>query len=352
MSGKTTRPSFPDERRAILALTLVADVGTVTHRQLVEQFRSASRALDGAFSRDVSNAAYAEAGRILVRGETARLALTTNIDTAFPESLRNLKDPPVALWSAGSYEALRTPVVAIVGTRRATSYGQRIAREIASAFARGGACIVSGMALGIDACAHRAALDADGRTVAVLGTGADVAYPRAHTAMHREIVERGLVLSELAPGAHSNGGSFPRRNRIIAGLASLTIVIEAPLLSGALITSNHALEMGCDVAAVPGPIDSPQCRGSNELIRDGAHAITSIEDALSLVGLGPQRRAAPEFRGEDESRVWNALAERASSMDELCARAALPVAHCLTAVTALELRGLIECALTGEIRRR
>jgi DNA processing protein len=208
------------------------------------------------------------------------------------------------------------------------------------------------MALGIDACAHRAALDAGGRTVAVLGTGADIAYPRAHAALHREIRDRGLIVSELEPGARSDAGSFPRRNRIIAGLARLTIVIEAPLRSGALITSTHALEVGRDVAAVPGPIDSPQSQGSNELLRDGAHVITSVADALSLVGLDPPVRSAPELRGDDELRIWNALTERATSVDELCARSSLPVAACLAAVTSLELRGVVECALTGEIRRR
>ena len=161
-----------------------------------------------------------------------------------------------------------------------------------------------------------------------------------------------MILSELEPGARSDAGSFPRRNRIIAGLARLTIVIEAPFRSGALITSKDALELGRDVAAVPGPIDSPQSQGSNELIRDGAQMITSVSDALSLVGLEPIVRSAPELRGEDEARIWNALGERASSLDELCARTALPVAECLIAVTSLELRGVVECALTGEIRRR
>jgi DNA processing protein len=243
-------------------------------------------------------------------------------------------------------------VIAIVGTRRATSYGQRVTREIAAALAREGACIVSGMALGIDSCAHRAALDAGGRTVAILGTGADIAYPRAHTALHREIANRGLVISELPPGARSDPGSFPRRNRIIAAIASLTIVVEAPQLSGALITSKAALELGRDVAAVPGPIDSPQSVGSNRLLRDGAHVITSVEDALCLVGLNPPVRIEPELRNEGEARVWRALEQSASSLDELCARAAMPVAECLTAVTALELRGIVECALTGDVRRR
>jgi len=351
VSGETIRFRSPDERRAILALTLVADVGSVTHRQLIERFWSASRALDEGFSPTVARGAYEQADALIAAGGRAGLSLTTTLDDQFPEQLRDLHAPPAVLWSRGDWRALRQPIVSIVGTRRATSYGQRVTREIAAAFARAGACVVSGMALGIDAYAHRAALDAGGGTVAVLGTGADVAYPRAHTALHREIGERGLVLSELSPGARSDRGSFPRRNRIIAALAQLTIVAEAPLRSGALITSRDALDLGRDVAAVPGPIDSPQSQGANELIRDGAHAITSVSDALCLVGMSPPVRLAPELHGDEETRIWHALDEAAVSLDELCSRAGLPVARCLSAVTALEMRGVVECALTGEIRR-
>ncbi len=278
--------------------------------------------------------------------------VTRRGDAKYPARLRDLPDPPASLWYQGAWEMLSAPVVAIVGTRRATAYGLRITRELSSALARGGACVVSGMALGIDACAHRAALEAGGRTVAVLGTGVDVAYPRAHAALHAEIGTRGLLLSELPPGAHSHGGSFPMRNRIIAALSSLVIVVEAPFKSGALITARHALDLGRDIAIVPGPIDSPQSQGTNEVLRDGAHAITSVADALTLAKLAPQPRSGPQLDDEIETRIWEALAPGAASLDELCARASVPVSRCLTAVTALELRGAIECALTGEIRRR
>lgn len=352
MSAATIPFRFPDERRAALALTLVADVGSVTHRQLIERFCTASRALGEGFSPEVVHDAYARADELLARGVSRGLALTTNADEGYPASLRELHDPPAVLWSRGDWGTLGSPVVAVVGTRRATAYGQRITRALVGALARGGACIVSGMALGIDAIAHTVALEASGRTVAVLGTGADLVYPRAHAALHREISARGLVLSELAPGAKSDAGSFPRRNRIIAGLASLTIVVEAPVKSGALITSRCALDLGRDVAAVPGPIDSPQSEGTNELIRDGAHAITSVADALYLVGLQAPVRLRPVIEDQSEQRIWDALDEGAASLDELCARTALPVSECLTAVTGLELRGIVECALTGEIRRR
>ena len=208
------------------------------------------------------------------------------------------------------------------------------------------------MALGVDGAAHRGALEANGRTVAVLGTGVDVPYPRAHLSIYREIVEKGLVLSEMSPGARSHGGSFPNRNRIIAALARLVIIVEAPHKSGALHTARYALEMNREIAIVPGLIDSPQSAGSNLLLRDGAHPITSIEDAITLAGLTPPRITGPHFDNPNEMRVWSVLESAAQSLDDLCARSALPVNECLAAVTGLELRGAVECALTGEIRRR
>jgi DNA processing protein len=352
LSSATTPSRFPDERRAALALTLVADVGSVTYRQLTERFGTAARALDDGVAPPVVQDAYRRADELIERAGSRGIELTTGTDGRYPQALRELHDPPAVLWSIGDWSVLRAPVVSIVGTRRASAYGQRVTRELAGALARAGACIVSGMALGVDATAHRTALDCGGKTVAVLGTGADVAYPKAHSALHREIAARGLVLSELAPGAHSDAGSFPRRNRIIAGLAALTIVVEAPVKSGALITSTHAADLGRDVAAVPGPIDMPQSEGTNQLIRDGAHAITCVADALSLLGLEAPVSSRPELQGEAEERVWAALTDGAATLDELCARASLPVAQCLGAVTGLELRGVVECALTGEIRRR
>ncbi len=274
-------------------------------------------------------------------------------DDVYPSPLDDLPQPPSQLWWIGDWAvASPPPLVAIVGTRRSTAYGERATRELAGALARAGACIVSGMARGIDGVAHRAALDADGRTIAVLGTGADVIFPKAHRTLYEDIVARGLVLSELPPGAHAHGGSFPKRNRIIAALAGVTIVVEAPEGSGALLTSDRALELNRTVAAVPGPIDSPYSSGTNRLIREGAQVITSAADALALVGLTPPLRQPRTFESEAEARIWEALARGAATLDELCACSGLPVSECLGAVTTLELRGAIECALTGEVRRR
>jgi DNA processing protein len=266
--------------------------------------------------------------------------------------LLELPDPPLVLFAIGSLEQLSAPCVAIVGTRRATSYGERVTAELAGALARAGVTVVSGMARGIDGAAHRAALAAGGCTAAVLGTGVDVAYPVAHRALHAEIGARGVLLSEELPGDRASGGSFPKRNRIIAALAKATIVVEAPHRSGALITAAHALELNRDVAAVPGPIDVPQSAGTNLLLRDGAIMITEIADALALLGVSSPRSASNAPSDATERAIWNALETPAPDLDSLATRASLPARRCLAAVTTLELDGAIECAITGEIRRR
>ena len=269
----------------------------------------------------------------------------------YPAALEDCPDPPRILWARGDLALLDRPTVAIVGTRRATAYAERVTRQLAMTLARAGACVISGLARGVDAAAHRGALEVDGATIAVLGTGLDVYYPRAHAPLQREIGQRGLVLSELAPDDAAHRGSFPKRNRIIAALARTTIVVEAGVKSGALITAGHALEMGRTVAAVPGPIDVPQAQGSNELLRDGAAALTSMADALALLGLTAPIRMHELPEGTDERTVWQALDGGGLDLESLAARASLPAHVTLAAVSALEMRGLVECALSGEIRR-
>ena len=272
-------------------------------------------------------------------------------DAGYPERLRDLPDPPRMLWARGDLSLFDRPCVAIVGTRRATAYAERVAHELGRVLAGAGAAVVSGLARGVDACAHRGALDASGATIAVLGTGLNIAYPKAHAALQAGIAERGLLLSELAPDDAAHRGSFPERNRIIAALSMLTIVVEAGVKSGALITARHATDLNREVAAVPGPIDIPQAEGSNALLRDGAQVITSIADVLSLAKLvAPIRLFELPLEGA-ERRLWDALAQGPADLDTLCTRAALPAHQGMAAVSALEVRGMIECALSGEIRR-
>jgi DNA processing protein len=273
-------------------------------------------------------------------------------DPDYPTVLEDLEYPPRQLYALGDAKMLSGRCVSIVGTRRPTAYGLRVTRAIAGELARGGACIISGMARGIDAAAHRAALEVEGRTVAVTGTGIDVPYPTGHRALHELLAARALVISEHGSGVTAHKGAFPRRNRIIAALAPVTIVVEAGHPSGALNTADQASDLGRVVAAVPGPIDSPQSIGTNELIRDGAVGIASVADALALVGVSPPPRTRDAELTEKESRVWEALSGGGLDVDSLATRSRLPARECLAAVTSLELLGMVECHLTGEVRRR
>ncbi|MDP9279133.1 MAG: DNA-processing protein DprA, partial [Gemmatimonadota bacterium] len=273
---------------------------------------------------------------------------------AYPRALLDLQIPPSELYAMGDASVLAGPRVSIVGTRDSTAYGERITRSLTRTLVRSGVTVISGMARGIDGAAHRTALEEGGKTVAVLGTGIDVPYPVGHRQLHHAIAERGLLVSENPPGMRAHKGAFPKRNRIIAALAPVTIVIEAGFRSGALNTASQALELGRIVAAVPGPIDSDQSRGSNQLLRDGAVLIAAADDALALLGISPPKGAdyAPPVLPESEQKVWDALAGGLTEMDSLPASTMLSMAECLAAVTSLEILGLVECSLAGEVRRR
>ena len=271
---------------------------------------------------------------------------------AYPQMLGDLPIPPDPLYLLGQPSVLDGPCVSIVGTREPTPYGIRTARSIASAFARAGVCVVSGMARGIDAVAHRSALEHGAPTVAVLGTGIDVPYPAAHAELHRVIAEKGLVASESGRGSKAHKGAFPKRNRIIAALSPVTIVVEAGHKSGALNTASQALELGRTVAAVPGPIDSLQSEGTNQLLRDGATLIATVDDALALVGAPAAAPPAPYQLSEVDGAVWSALAIGPLTVDSLSRKTSLTPRDCLTAITSLEIQGMVESLLTGEVRRR
>jgi DNA processing protein len=279
-------------------------------------------------------------------------------DPGYPSSLLDLTDPPVTLWTAGEPAPLaHVPRVAVVGTRACTALGERSTRRLVGALAECGASVVSGMARGIDTFAHAAALTAGAPTVAVLGTGIDVPYPRQNAALYERIVASGAVVAELPPGTQVAPGVFPRRNRVVAALADVVVVVEAPAQSGALITAGMAADLGRTVAAVPGSVEAPTAAGTNRLLRDGAHVLADPRDIAGLLGL-PGRPATPDplvteplALDDDERAVWRALAEPASDLDALAGRASLPTRRCAAAVTALELRDLIATDLAGELRR-
>lgn len=345
----------PENRTDALALALAPRVGPRHYRDLIRQFGSSANAFFQTVPSREHPRLRHDADTISRAGEACGARLILLEDADYPAALHDLHDPPPFLFAYGDLSLLAHPCVAIVGTRRATPYGERVTEALAGALASAGACVVSGMARGIDAAAHRAALARGGATAAVLGTGVDVPYPVAHRALHRTIASQGVVLSEFPCGSKPEQGWFPRRNRIIAALARLTIVVEAGARSGASITAGYATDLGRDVGAVPGPVDAPQSVRSNQLIQDGAHAILTPRDAMDLMKLADPstKRADPSASlSGDERAVWIALEDGATPLDLVPARASLAPNRALAAATALEVAGLIEMLSTGELRRR
>ncbi|MHB1312047.1 MAG: DNA-processing protein DprA [Gemmatimonadaceae bacterium] len=275
-------------------------------------------------------------------------------DQAWPRSLNDLSVPPAQLHLMGRSELLAAPhgLVAIVGTRDCTAYGERVADRLGEAFADAGVPVVSGLARGVDASAHRGALRAGGQTIAVLGTGVDVPYPSGHRALHQMMAEQGLVVAELSPGEKAHQGAFPRRNRIIAALARVVIVVEAPHKSGAMNTVEQAVGLSRTVAAVPGPIDSPQSAGTNWLIGTGGQVVATVEDALSLMGVHASALPPAEDLEPLEAEVLAAVPSSGAYLDEVAGSSRLPVRQAGIVLTSLELKGRVWLGSDGRVSRR
>ncbi|MFK8014357.1 MAG: DNA-processing protein DprA [Gammaproteobacteria bacterium] len=287
--------------------------------------------------------------------------LLTLDDPHYPTLLRRIADPPLVLYYVGSPELLALPALAIVGSRNPTASG----RETATAFSRHlagvGLCIVSGMASGIDGAAHRGALEANGHTVAVCGTGLDQIYPPAHRDLAIDIAARGLLLSEFAVGAPPRRNHFPRRNRIISGMSVGTLVIEAARKSGSLITAQQAVEQGREVFAVPGSIHNPLARGCHQLLREGAKLVESAEDIMSELGSlvtasthTPTEQTAPteSFADDDDYRtLLNAVDFDPTSVDTLINRSGLTPDAVSSMLLILELQGRVNAVSGGRFVR-
>jgi DNA processing protein len=270
------------------------------------------------------------------------LRFVARSDAGYPAALRELHDPPPGLFLRGAapVELLGRPAVAIVGARACSSYGAQVARSLGRELAAAGLVVTSGLARGIDGEAHRGALEARGCTVAVLGCGIDRDYPAAHAQLAARVCEAGLVVSEYAPGVEPAPWRFPARNRIIAGLAAATVVVEARERSGSLITADFALEAGREVFAVPGEITSALSAGTNALLRLGATPLTSPGDVFEPLGIEPVPAALPEL-AEHPARVLEALAREPNGVDGLVRETGLGAAAVATALAELELAGLV-----------
>jgi DNA processing protein len=266
-------------------------------------------------------------------------------EPAFPSMLRGIPEAPTLLFALGDVDLLSQPCVAIVGSRSHTRYGAEACRFFAGGLARAGLVVVSGMARGLDAVAHTACLDAGRGTVGVLGNGLGVVYPSANRHLYQRVAAEGCLITEFPPGERPNAGSFPRRNRLISGLARCTLVVEAGERSGTLLTVEAALEQGRDVVAVPGPITSPLSVGSNRLIQHGAKPALALRDVLEEYEMSDSAGGGTGPHADDltegERGVLRAMSEGAEQADEIAAQLAAPPGEVLAVLTSLEIRGLV-----------
>jgi DNA processing protein len=369
------------EQRDWLRLLLVPGVGTAHFIRLLARFHTPTevlRASEGAL-REVVGPALSQ--RISQYTDTADLdrqerlmdefgvGLITLEDPGYPVRLAEIYDPPLALFIRGELHQEDDTCVAVVGTRRATPYGIRMAETFGRELGSHGVTVVSGMALGIDTAAHRGAIEGGGRTIAVLGCGADVVYPPQNAELMQEIIKRGCVLTQFPMGAKPSAGHFPYRNRIISGMTLGTLVVEAPPDSGALITARQAAEQGREVFAVPGQVGFRNSEGPHALIRDGAKLVETVQDILveidlpaalrQRISLGPppaeEVSGAPPPPAVDqpapkrepaavssvEQDILSVLSPNGSFVDEIAAACRISISEALSSLTLLELKGLV-----------
>ncbi|MBU2851547.1 DNA-processing protein DprA [Acidithiobacillus ferrivorans] len=357
--------------RAWLALSRIPGLGPLRQRALLERF--------GAVERCFQSGAGALQDLGLQTGQIAALQkapediltpadqrwlespdtdLCRWTDTDYPPLLRHIPDPPLLLYLRGQRAGLNQAMLAIVGSRSATTTGIASAEAFAKNLGEAGLIICSGLALGIDAAAHRGALHSG--TVAVLGTGADLIYPRSHLQLARQITEQGLIISEQPPDTGPRSGLFPRRNRIISGLSLGVLVVEAADGSGSLITARLALEQGREVFAIPGSIHSPLSRGPHRLIRDGAKLVESAEDVLSELGplyavLRSSQAAVPaaDWRPEDsvQAKVWAAMDFDPLAPEQIASRCGLTLTELSAILLDMELQGYLTACPGGRFCR-
>ncbi len=338
-----------------MTLQALPGLGSVRFRRLVDHFGSPGAALD-ANATEFANLAgkraaaarrgavlAARADEMIARCRAAGIGLLVYGTSGYPSSLQALRGPPSVLFFVGRPELLHGQCIAVVGSRRATAYGRRIARRLGAHLAGTDRCVVSGMAMGIDAEAHRGALP--GPTAAVLGSGVNVVSPPRNASLYRRILESGVIVSEYAPDVRAEPHHFPARNRIIAALATDVVIVEASNRSGALITADIALDLGREVHAVPGPIDRPTSAGTNRLIADGAGVIvdTGAADAL------PGAEALPVEH--DLRTLLLAVPPAPVTLEELARVTKIPVEDVATSVTVLEIRGYLTPTRDGRVMR-
>jgi len=346
-----------------LALRHVFGIGNVLCRQLIEHFGSPERifqatpealqAVEGITARASQSirgfTASPEMEQELELLAAKKIRIVTWADREYPVQLKNIYDPPPFLYVNGKITLDDALAVAVVGSRSASEYGRKVTEDLSRSLAAQGITVISGMARGIDSCAHYGALAGRGRTIAVLGSGVDVVYPPENKKLYDAISAAGAIVSEYPPGTEPSSYHFPARNRIISGMSRGVLVVEASPKSGSLITARLALEQGRDVFAVPGNVYSYKSKGTNHLLRSGAKLVESAQDILEELQLqgdeknrqGLQQSGLVQSLGPELQRVFTLIPDEPVHIDELTLRAALPISRISALLLELELKGLI-----------
>ncbi len=347
-----------NEKRFWVGFNLVKGIGAVRLQGLRDHFGDLAMAwqapLDALMAAGLSEKL---AGRVvqvrsdidlekyLERVNNRGIEIITLDDVQYPTRLKEIDQPPPVLYLRGTLISEDNWAVAVVGTRRVSSYGRQVTEEISSFLAVNGVTVISGLARGVDAIAHQAALRAGGRTIAVLGCGVDRIYPPEHAQLAERIIANGAVLSDYAMGTPPDASNFPPRNRIISGLSMATVVVEAGETSGALITAQFAVDQGRDVFAVPGNILALQSKGTNKLIAQGAHPLLSVRDVLDVLNLthnSAQRQSRSILpANETELKLMNVLTQEPLHMDEIRIQTGLPIERVSSTLAMMELKGLV-----------
>ncbi len=347
-----------DPKAYWVGFNIVKGVGAVRMRQILEFFGSLETAwnapADGLIAAGLPTKVVdnfitvrnqIDLERVMSNMETKGIKVLTIQDSDYPRRLKEINQPPPVLYIKGSVNVEDDWAVAIVGTRRVTAYGRQVASEIAQFLAHNGVTVVSGLARGVDAISHLAAIKAGGRTIAVLGSGVDVIYPPEHSRLAGEISAQGALVSDYAVGTKPDGINFPPRNRIISGLSLATIVVEAGETSGALITAQFAVEQGKEVFAVPGSILAPQSEGTNRLIEQGARPLLKMSEILEVLKLEqiPEKQSSrKQFPlNPTETKLLQSLSHDPVHVDEVSRTSGLPISEVSATLTMLELKGMV-----------
>ena len=364
--GRSLQPIGEKDLARWVALSRIKGLGCVSFRKLADHFEdpieafsvsAAALAEIEGFDKEAIDgvrnfSAWGEVEKEIVKAKRAAVNIVPFTSPSYPARLRMIPDPPPVLYVKGELRGDDERAVAVVGSRSASDYGRRIARNLCRELASLGFTIVSGMARGIDGVAHEMTLDAGGRTIAVLGSGVDYAYPPEHGHLYQRITESGAVVSEFPIGTRPMAFNFPARNRLISGLSLGVVVVEATEKSGSLITARLALEQGREVFAVPGEVGASRSRGAHRLIRQGAKLVETAQDIVEEIApqlsnrpgqaASPPRRALPPTLGRDFERIFSLFQERSLQIDEVIETSGYSPAKVSEILLELELRGYIK----------